>query len=482
MDNAALIEAESKNPFIGFLNRFQKNPSLFVRECLGVEPDKWQEDFLDAIAGGHRRISIRSGHGVGKSTAASWAMLWYLLTRHTVKILVTAPSSGQLFDGLFAEAKRWVRQMPSALQQLVDVKSDRIELASAPAECFISLKTSRPESLEALAGAHADFVMLIADEASGVLEGTFEASAGSMSGENAVTILLGNPTRTSGLFYDTHPRLRNEWWTRKVSCVDSPRVSAAYIAELQSRYGAESNAYRVRVLGEFAKSDEDTVVSLATIESAIGRDVAMIPAATTIWGLDIARKGNDASALCKRKGNHILEPVRRWRGLDLMQLTGAIVAEYEGLEPENRPTEICVDSIGLGAGVVDRLREILDIRVHGINVSESPALGTTYRNLRAELYYKAKAWFEGLDVCIPADEQLISELSIVRYKFSSNGKIILESKDEIKKRLNSASSPDCADAFVLTFAGTASRLASGSAAGANWSKPLRRNLPRIKRR
>ena len=464
------------NPFVTFLLTYRNDPVAFVVDVLGVEPDEWQKDFLRAVASGHRRISIRSGHGVGKSTGASWAMLWYLLTRYPVKIVVTAPTSSQLYDALFAEVKRWVKALPPALAELLEAKQERIELKSSPTEAFISARTSRAEQPEALQGIHSDNVMLIADEASGVPEQVFEAAAGSMSGHAATTILLGNPVRSSGFFYDTHHRLASEWWTRRVSCADSPRVSPAYLAEMQSRYGEESNAYRVRVLGEFPRSDDDTIIPMELLEAAIHRDVARSDVAQTVWGLDVARFGSDSSALCKRAGNAVLEPVRRWRGLDLMQLTGAVVAEYEALTHEERPVEILVDSIGLGAGVVDRLRE-LNLPARGINVSESPAMGGTYRNLRAELWYKAKAWFEKRDCKLPKDEQLVAELATVRYKFSSNGKTQVEGKDEIRRR--GLASPDLADAFVLTFASDAATVSYGTSYNSPWSKPLRRAIPRL---
>ena len=438
-----------------------------------MEPDKWQAELMEAVARGERRISIRSGHGVGKSTSVSWLAIWYLITRYHTKIVLTAPTSAQLYDALFAEIKRWVKELPEPLQTLLEVKAERIELKSSPTENFISARTSRAEQPEALQGIHADNVMLIADEASGVPEQVFEAAAGSMSGHNAVTILLGNPVRSSGFFYDTHNRLANEWWTRRVSCVDSPRVSEAYVNEMKSRYGEESNAYRIRVLGEFPRSDDDTIIPMELIDLAVQRDVAVSPIAPVVWGLDVARFGSDSSALCKRQGNAITEPIKRWRNLDLMQLCGAVVAEWEALEERFRPVEILVDSIGLGAGVVDRLRE-LGLPSRGINVSESPAMGGTYRNLRAELWYKAKAWLEKRDCRIPNDSTLIAELATVRYKFTSNGKIQVESKEDIRKR--GLPSPDAADSFVLTFASDAATVSYGTSFNSKWNKPLKRGI------
>ena len=287
---------QAREVFQQWVERYRDKPALFVQEVLGVDPDVWQIDFLNAIARGDRRISVRSGHGVGKSTASSWAMLWFFMTRSPVKVVVTAPTSAQLFDALFAELKRWVNELPKPLQAMVTVKQDRIVFNSAPDEMFISARTSRAEQPEALQGIHSDHVMLVADEASGVPEAVFEAASGSMSGHAAVTLLLGNPTRSSGFFYDTHNRLANEWTTFKVGCEQSPRVSKDYIDEMASRYGEDSNAYRVRVLGEFPRSDDDTMIPMDLIESARHRDVTVNPYAPMVWGLDVARFGADSSA------------------------------------------------------------------------------------------------------------------------------------------------------------------------------------------
>jgi len=465
-----------QNVFMEWVDRYRDHPTLFVQEVLGVDPDPWQKDFLEAIAAGNRKVTAKSGHGVGKSTGSSWAMLWFFMTRAPVKVVVTAPTSAQLFDAMFAELKRWIQAMPAPLQSLLTVKSDRVVFNAAPDEMFISARTSRAETPEALQGIHSEHVMLVADEASGVPEAVFEAAAGSMSGHSAVTLLLGNPTRSSGYFYDTHNRLADEWECFTVSCKDSPRVSDEYVEEMASRYGEDSNAFRIRVLGEFPRADDDTIIPMELLEAARGRDVEGRDTADMVWGLDVARFGNDCSALCKRKGNDVPEPVRVWRNLDLMQLTGAVVAEYNALPTSERPAEILVDSIGLGAGVVDRLRE-LGLPTRGVNVSESPSMGETYRNLRAELWGKAKGWLEHRDCKLPNDERLINELATVRYKFTSNGKMQVESKDEIKKR--GLKSPDLADSFVLTFAADAATGLYGVSASGGWNKPLRRNLQGI---
>ena len=461
------------NPFEEFVQEYRDDPVKFVVEVLGAKPLPYQAEFLQAIADGERKMSVRSGHGTGKSTSASWAMLWYVLLRFPNKVVVTAPTSGQLFDALFAELKRWINELPKQLQPMLTVKSDRVELAAAPSEAFISARTSRAETPEALAGVHSENVLLVVDEASGVPEKVFEAAAGSMSGHSATTILLSNPTRSSGTFFESQTRLAGSWWTRRWSCVDSPLVSEEFVDEMRLRYGEESNAFRIRVLGEFPLADDDTIIPFHLVESAMHRDIETDENATTVWGLDVARFGTDKTALAKKKGNVITE-VTSWQGLDLMQTVGRVKAEFDGLPISLRPREILVDVIGMGGGVVDRLRE-LGLPVRGVNVAESPSMGDTYVNLRAELWFKMRGWLEQRGAKLPRNEQLIAELTSIRYSFVSSGKMKAESKDEMRKR--GLTSPDLADAVCLTLASDAATAMGGRSS--KWGQPLRRGLKGI---
>ena len=451
------------------IEKMRADPNLFVEGMLGAEPDTWQTEVMAAVAARSRGVSIRSGHGVGKTSCLSWLALWWIATHYHAKVVVTAPTSAQLHDALLPETKSWLKQSPPGFRDLFNVKSDRIELIADPERNFISAKTSRAEQPDALQGVHADHVLLICDEASGVPEQVYEAAAGSMSAHHATMVLAGNPIRSTGYFYDTFNKLADRWKTFHISCEDTKRVSPEYIEECRLRYGEESNTYRVRVLGEFPRGDDDTVIPQELVAEAISRDIEPTQFGRMVWGLDVARFGADASALCKRKGNAITEPIRLWRNLDTMQLTGAIKAEYDSTT--EKPSEIFVDAIGLGAGVADRLRE-LNLPAYAINVSESPAMGHHYLNLRAELWYKAKGWLEGRDVRLPNDDVLKAELTTVRYTFTSSGRVKIESKAELKRR--GVKSPDSADALVLTFASDAGT-AMGGRAGRHMGK-IKRNL------
>jgi len=291
-----------------------------------------------------------------------------------------------------------------------------------------------------------------------------------MSGHSAVTIMLSNPTRSSGTFFESQTRLSGSWWTRRWSCVDSPLVSDEFVDEMRLRYGEESNAFRIRVLGEFPQADDDTIIPFHLVEAATQRDIELDEEAGTVWGLDVARFGTDKTALAKRQGQTITE-VSRWQGLDLMQTVGRVKAEYDGLPNHLRPREIMVDVIGMGGGVVDRLRE-LGLPVRGINVAEAPSMGSSYTNLRAELWFKMRGWLEQRGAKLPRDEQLIAELTSIRYSFVSSGKMKAESKDEMRKR--GLPSPDLADAVCLTLASEAATAIGGKAS--NWGRKIRRGL------
>ena len=444
---SSTVEKPSGNDFVAFIERYENDPIGFVENVLEAKPLPWQKDFLQAIARKERRISVRAGHGVGKSTACSWALIWHMTTRFPQKSVVTAPTSAQLFDALYSELKAWINKLPPVLRESYEVFSDRIVLKGAPESSFISARTSSSERPEALAGVHSEHVLLVVDEASAVPEAVFEAAAGSMSGHSASTILISNPTRNSGLFYKTHHDLASDWCRMHVSCLNIPLVSADFVSQIKATYGDESNAFRIRVLGEFALADDDTLIPAELVDGAISRDISINSSEPLVFGLDVARFGSDRTALVKRKGNVVVE-VKSWGGLDTMQVVGAIVNEAK----LDRPDEICVDTIGLGSGVADRLRE-LGMNVRDVNVAESSAMNPNANKLRDELWLAVKEWLATKSVKLPADDQLRHELVAPRYTFTSSGKVQVESKDSMRKR--GMRSPDLADALCLSFASNA---------------------------
>ena len=422
-----------------------EGPALFAQQALGASPTEQQWQASRELVKS-RRVSIRSGHGTGKSAFMAWSILWALVCYHPVKVPVTAPTGHQLSDVLWAELAMWWRKMPPDLMAEFEWAAERFYRKDVPQEAFAAARTSRPEKPEALQGFHAENVVFVIDEASGIPDEVFQVAEGALSTDGAFVVMAANPTRMDGYFYDSHHKQRGRWAALHWNAEDSPLVSRDYIEDMAAKYGRESAIYRIRVRGEFA-GNPDGVIPLDLIEGAISREVNAY--GPERWGLDVARFGEDRTALAKRHGNSMLVPVKAWRGKDLMQTAGLVKIEYDNAQ--RKPEAICVDVIGLGAGVADRMRE-LGLPVVAVNVAESPSASERYNRLRDELWFKAREWFAGRDVKIVKDDELTAELTMPNYKVLSTGKIQVESKDEIKKRAGGNRSPDLADAFCLTFA------------------------------
>lgn len=486
----------SQNPLLPLIERYGAHQGglgilLFCHEVLEITMDKWQLDFLFQFGEGNRGISVAACHGPGKTAAAAIALVYSLLFRYPLKAVATAPSRGQLEGALMKEITKWIDKCPPTLQQLLEVKQMSVSLKAAPDRAFFEARTARPENPEALQGIHEDegYVVLLVDEASGVHERIFESAGGSMSGENCQTILLSNPTRTSGFFFNTHHKDREGWYTIKISHSDSSRVSDRFVEEMARRYGRDSNVFRVRALGEFPRSDLDALIPFELVAAAQDRDIFVPNDMREIWGVDVARFGDDSTVVVRRNKLAVSPKIDRWDQLDTMATSNRIHLLYkEALDEDNAPSEILVDVIGMGAAVVDRLGE-LGLPVRGVNVSETSMYSDLYRNLRTELWFKCREWLESRDSKLPTcdgtcldrqtcvHERLIAEMTTLKYDVTSGGKYLAESKRDLKKR--GYKSPDIADALMMTFAGDPATLTHGTKDGWGhyaWNAPISRNL------
>lgn len=435
------------------IRRWRKGgPCLFAREVLGATPTPQQEEAGRALVE-RRRLSIRSGHGTGKSAFLAWCVLWFQSCYFPCKVPCTAPTAHQLGDVLWAELAAWHRQMRERVPELGAEfvwTSERFTLVSNESESFAVARTSRPERPEALQGFHAQNLLFLIDEASGVPEQVFEVAEGALSTPGAFVVMAANPTRQDGYFYESHNRMRDSWAALHWDGEQSPLVSAQYIADMRKKYGEDSPIYQVRVRGNFATAI-DGVIALELCEAARVREVAPTDA-PLVWGIDPARFGDDATGFAVRQGNTQPEPTDQWTNKDTMQTVGIIKQRYDAAK--RKPDTITVDVIGIGAGVVDRLRE-LGLPVSGINVAESAAASDRYNRLRDELWWRGREWLEAKDCRMADDDALIGELTTPKYSILSSGKIKVEGKDELRKR--GVASPNRADAWLLTFADVASR-------------------------
>jgi hypothetical protein len=316
-------------------------------------------------------------------------------------------------------------------------------------------------------------MMIVVDEAEGVSDEIYEAIEAVMTAADPLLLLIGNPTTVTGAFRRAFYEERHLYHNITISALDSPNVqagktvvpgltSAKWVEERRETWGEDNPIYRARVLGEFPDQAEDTLISLSDVEASAQRWAAgrengedktggALPESPeeVVLAVDVARFGSDRSVILRRQGSRV-EEIRTFRQMDTMQLTGWVAAAIR----ETSPERVCVDEIGVGAGVVDRLKEQV-YPVRGINVARRAQQEKLFANLRAEGYWRLKELFASGEIDIPNDHQLMGELAALRYSFDSQGRVLMESKDAMRQR--GLPSPDKADALMLAFLESANK-------------------------
>lgn len=461
----------------GVLVEWRRNPLRFVVEAIGVNPTNQQGMALKELgrmyeakmrrsAGGDLSdsqkalsnkigISIRSGHGTGKDAFLAWVYIWLLTCFPGARGLVTAPTQHQLHDVLWSEMRKWVRKSVAQLHQYIEVQSEKAYRKDKVSDSFVVNRTARvtgspEEQAETLAGMHGDYMVLAVDEASGVEDGVFRPLMGAMTGKFNMAIMISNPTRNTGFFYQSHNVDRKHWVSMHWSCEDSDmdlalgnKAMSAYVERTRDKYGADSNFYRMRVQGEFPRAEPDALIPLDLIEAAVERNIVEDPRMGLVLGVDVAWQGDDQSVLLFRRGM-VVEKILAYRNVEPRMLANMVA----GAISEMKVAMTYVDSIGIGAGVVSMLRE-LRRGVQAVNVSESAPSKDRFVRLRDELWWRVRERFESRMIKIPKDDELIGELAGIKFKRETNGKIKVESKEDMRKR--GLASPNKADALMMTM-------------------------------
>lgn len=454
-----------------FLNHYDKPLPGWTLIEKGIE--NWQCKVIEELDAGETKESIRSAVGVGKTALVSWLAVHFVLFRDDVKVIVTSPSFNQLMDGIIPEVRKWCGRLPPWLRDQLEITTERVTRKPDGANNFISFRTARKETPEALQGIHATHVLLLVDEASGVHETVYEAGQGTMSTPGSIAVLISNPTRVTGLFYKTHKKLKKLWRTHKITSFESTRVDPSFPKQMEATYGLNSQQYKVRVLGEFPEGNADSVIPRLWVEEAMAREIVPTGRELKVWGVDPGR-GGDPTGFCERMGRGITE-LREWYDDNVMLIVGHIKVKWDALAPSQRPVTIFVDVIGLGAGIVDRLEE-LGLPVTAVNVAEFAAMKDRYVRLRAELWHEGRLFFERKDCWISQSidealvEKFVEECSETAFKDHSSGKLDVESKKDLKAR--SVDSSNMADAFLMTLAEDASIVNGVSDKNNQWGKPL----------
>lgn len=434
---------------------YQKNPVLFAEEVCNFHPDPWQRDVLMDLAA-YPRVSVRSGHGVGKTGTEAVTVLWFLCCFKFPKVICTAPTMQQLNDVLWSEIDKWRSKSP-LLNELLTWTKTYVYMNGYSKRWFAVAKTaSKPENMQ---GFHEDNMLFVVDEASGIEEEIMEAILATLSGANNKLLMCANPTKTTGTFYDSHHVNRALYRCHKVSSLDSTRTNKENIAAFIKKYGEESNVVKVRVYGDFPTQEDDVFIPLPLVEAAVGYELPDEEVGKITIGVDVARYGDDETIIAQNVGGRVSLPVIA-HGQNLMKTVGNIVVTYRQLLKDN-PTykgviTAYIDDTGLGGGVTDRLEEVKReeglhrLEVVPINFGMKPPQDGSdlkYNDITTYMWANIKYMLETRQLSIEDDEELVAQLTVRKYSITSSGKIELEKKKDMKSR--GIKSPDRADALAL---------------------------------
>ncbi|HUS09231.1 MAG TPA: hypothetical protein VMZ30_02105 [Pyrinomonadaceae bacterium] len=454
-----------------FKRKYRNDRVAFVHDCfnwrVGEKPAGYQDDIL-AAAEKHKRRAVRGPHGLGKTAIAAWEVIHFAITRDgddldDWKVPTTASAWRQLTKFLWPEIAKWTRRLKWDLlgRPMFDKRTELLAL---------SLKLSTGEAFamtsdehEMIEGSHAPSLLLIFDEAKAIKPETFDACEGALSGGDsteAYALAISTPGECSGRFYEIHKRAPGyeDWWVRHVTleeCIAAGRVSREWAEQRAKQWGPKSAVFQNRVKGEFCSSDADGVIPLSWIELANERWLEWNENKT--WGtfdgvgVDVSRSQNGDKTCLALRHEKVITEIRRTTEVDVMSVTGQVAGILK-----KRGGRAVVDVIGVGAGVYDRLAE-QKFKAVPFNASES----TTAKDRSGELEFlnkRAAAWWNmrelldpanGEDVALPPDDELIGDLASPHWKVTSSGKVQIESKDDLRKRLGR--STDTADAVVMIF-------------------------------
>ncbi len=419
-------------------------------------PDAWQRDILESIGKSLDksfdavRTAVASGHGIGKSALVSWLVLWALATKSDTKVVVTANTEKQLQTKTWPEIAKWHRL--SIISHWFKFTATALFSTEAQHD-----KTWRADAVpwseqntEAFAGLHnqGKRLLLVMDEASAIADPVWDVAEGAMTDEQTEIIwtAFGNPTKPTGRFRECFAggRFAHRWEHRQIDSRTVAMTNKDQLNQWVADYGEDSDFVRVRVRGVFPKTGAVQFIGSDLVAEAAKRETSGTLYDPLIFGVDVARFGDDSSVIAYRRGRDARSiPMREFRGLDTMQFAAMVAEEITARKPQ----AVFVDEGGVGGGVIDRLRQ-LGHHVIGVNFGSASSETRIYSNKRAEMWGRMRDWLAG--GAVQDNAELIAELTGPEYSYDKDSRIVLEKKADMKKR--GLSSPDKADALALTFA------------------------------
>jgi hypothetical protein len=425
------------------VNRSKDNPVWFIQNVLGVEYLTPQQIELCHSVRDNRRTASPAGHAVGKTFLAAQLVLWFLFTNESSKILTSAPTWFQVENLLWREIRKAHQQSVYALGG--EVIQTQINLS----EDWFAVGLSTNDAIR-FQGIHAPRVMVIFDEATGIAPDFWEAAEGVAVGDSDRFLAIGNPTDPSSRFKTVCDSPL--WNAIRLSAESHPNVlenkqivpgavTKQWVDERLVEYGGrDTSLYRARVRGLFPELGDDMLISLADVERAQNRwhQPQGIPVAV---GCDVARFGADETVFIDLYADGTVAMPQTFHGKDTMQTAGRLKA--------SNALKKGVDDAGVGGGVTDRLKE-QKVEILAYNGGEAAIDSDRFLNRRAESWWLIREKLRSDAINLPPDNKLAADLTNIKYKFSSRGQIQLESKDDLKKRINR--SPDRGDALAIALA------------------------------
>jgi len=427
----------------------------------------------------NRRVARRSGHKVGKSMLAAALVIWWVATHGLARGILTAPTSRQVKKALWFEVRRFWTNSPK-LRELFPEPALEPETGIRWADGR-ELFGFTASSADKVSGPGGPAVLVVVDEASGVPRDVWEALQGIRAGGGKV-LALGNPTQTSGWFFDAFHERRTGWDLDKISSRETPNyiagttvihglADAEFEQEIADDYGIDSPAYAVRVLGEFPKNVANAVIGLGLVEMARMRwdDTEDLTSPLEL-GVDVARFGDDDSACAGRIGTKLYSPAyfEKERGIkavvngyNSIAVAGMVVQCLGALQRRGQRVRIKIDCTGgFGEPVAEQLRTLREngelgdfgefVEIIEVNFAGESSDSEKYPVVRDELWFGGRTFF-GPEVggSMYPDPKLESELVAPTYAPDVKGRNKVEKKSETKKRIGR--SPDRADAALLAI-------------------------------
>ena len=435
--------------FEGLIQLYHDEPVIFAEQILNVQPDEQQADILNSFyTCGKKRSTVRSGRGAGKTWTAGMLIWHFLCTRSMSQIYITAPAGGNIQGAIWPTLGKLHANMHPMYKNQFDFQTTQVKHKEFPHVWFALTRTARQENPDSLAGTHAENMLYIIDEASGVSDDMFRVVDGSLTEFDNYLLMLSNPRRLSGFFYKSHlplKKITEQFNQLHMSAIKSRWVTQASIDHWAKLYSTDSNVYKIEVLGEFPDREDSAVIRLDWITQSLDRQSEAL--GEMRWGLDMGA-GNDKSVLIKRQGPKVFNDIRKYNYKDTMKVVGKVAAEYRDTPDDMKPVGIYVDTIGIGKGTGDRLRE-LDLPIIPAVASKKAVKKKYNYNSKSEWWMEMGEWFRDQNPSIPNDDELIEELSTVMCVPSSDGRFKVEDKAKYKSRLKR--SPDTGDALAMTF-------------------------------